>query len=157
MCLSAPHDKEHELRVVVFADASRTESYGQVGVIAGLLVDELQDGAIFHATSWLSHKAKRPVKSVPSAEILAAAEGIDEGKTVAATYSELLGMAVKLQVCVDSKDLYSTLSTQRNSVDRSIRGDVGAVRFDFMTGLVDKITWIPGKANLADVLSQLAR
>lgn len=40
--------------------------------------DELKRESIFHAICWVSHKSKRLVKIVPSAEILVASEGINE-------------------------------------------------------------------------------
>ena len=77
-------DHKYDLGVLLFADASRTNENGQLGVLAGLLVGELKNNAIYHAVSWRSHKSKRPVKSVSAAEILAAAEGIDEEKSLLA-------------------------------------------------------------------------
>lgn len=150
-----PTDKrEHELSVLVFADASRVDEAGQLGVLTGLLVGEMKSNSIYHPISWISHKAKRPVKSVPAAEILAAGEGIDEGKVIAAAYSELLDMDIRVRLCVDSKDLFTSLSTQRNSIDRAIRADVGCIRYEFQTGAVEKISWIPGNTNLADPLTK---
>ena len=147
-------NSRYELSVLVFADASRIDDCGQLGVVTGLLIGEMKNNSIYHAISWMSHKAKRPVKSVPAAEIFAAAEGIDEGKTIAKAYSELLDMEIKLRIAVDSKDLFTSLSTQRNSIDKSIRGDVSCIRFEFQTGAVDTISWIPGQANLADPLTK---
>lgn len=144
----------HELTVLVFSEASRSDEAGQLGVITGFLIGEMKNNAIYHPISWLSHKSKRPVKSVPAAEILAAGEGIDEGKTIARTYSDLLDMDVGMRLCVDSKDLFTSLSTQKNSIDKSIRGDVGCIRYEFQTGAVEKISWIPGSVNLADPLTK---
>lgn len=138
----------------MFSDASRVDENGQIGVLTGLLVGEMENNSIYHPLSWISHKAKRPVKSVPAAEILAATEGIDEGKTISSAYSELMCMDIKLRLCVDSKDLFTSLSTHRNSIDRSIRGDVSCIRFEFQTGAVDKISWVPGNVNLADPLTK---
>ena len=90
---------------------------------------------------------------MPAAEILAASEAIDEGKMIAKTVSQLLGIPIPLTILVDSKDLFTSMSTQRNSIDRSIRGDVGCIRFEFQTGNIQNITWIPGKTNIADVLN----
>lgn len=101
--------------------------------------------AIYHPISWISHKSKRPVKNVPIADILAAAEGIDEGKAISLAYSELMDMEIKFKLCVDSRDLFTSLSTQRNSIDRSIRGDVACITYEFETGTVESISWIPGK------------
>lgn len=144
----------HEISIAVFANASRIDENGQIGVLAGLLIGELTEGAVFYTLLWLSHKSRRPVKSVPAAEILAAAEGIDEEKMLAATYSEFLGVQVKLRVYIDSKDLFSSLSTQRVSVDRSIRSDVSCIRYEFQTGNVNELSWITGKLNLSDPLTK---
>ena len=71
--------KEYHLSILIFSDASRSDENGQHGIILGLLVGELERNAINHTLSWISHKSKRPVKSVPATGILAASEGIDEG------------------------------------------------------------------------------
>lgn len=128
-----------EVSILVFSDASRVDENGQIGIVSGLLLGELKEGTPYHILSWISHKTKRPVKSVPAAEILAASGAIDEGKLLKKAYSELINVEVKLIVCVDSKDLFTSLSTQRLSLDRSIRGDVSSIRFEFETGTVDQI------------------
>lgn len=109
---------------------------------------------MLHTLSWSSHKSKRPVKSIGAAEILAAGEAIDEGKVLAKAYEVLLGMNIDLLIAVDSKDLFETLSTCRNSIDRSIRADVSVIRYEFETQKVNRIFWIPGKVNLADPLTK---
>lgn len=150
-----PTDKViHKLSVLVFTDASRTDDVGRLGVFTGMLIDEMEENAIFHAISWVSHKSKLPVKSVPAAEILAAFEGIDEGKTIAKAYTEVLDMEIKLRFALYYKDLFTSLSTQKKSIDKSIRGDVSCIRYEFQTGAVDKISWIPGQANLAEPLTK---
>lgn len=90
--------------MLVFADASRIDEIGQLGDIAGLLIGDFRKQSIFHVTSWISHKSKRPVKSVPAAEIFTADEGIDEGKIIAAAYSEILSFKVMPHLCLDFKD-----------------------------------------------------
>lgn len=107
------------------------------------MVGEFKSGFMFHSISWLSHKSRRPTKSTPDAEIISAPEAIDEAKKIAYTYKQLLGIDV--QICVGYKDLFTSLLTQRNSIDRSIRIDVAYIRFEFQVCSVDKVTWIPGK------------
>lgn len=63
-------------------------------------------------------------------------------------------MDIKLRLAVNSKDLFTSLSTQNNSIGKSIRGDVSYVRCKFQTGAVDKTSWIPGQSNLADPLTK---
>lgn len=90
---------------------SRTDAYGQVVILSGLLLDEFKEGALFHVVSWMYDKTKRPIRSVPAAETLAAAKSVDEGKTIKGTYNEILSLDIELQIFVDSKDLYNSLST----------------------------------------------
>lgn len=87
--------------VCKFADASHIDSCGQLGVITGLLVGEMKSNSIYYVMYWMSHKYKRPVNGVPAAEILATAEGMYDGKTVAKKYYELLVIDVKLHLCVE--------------------------------------------------------
>ena len=51
----------------------------------------------------------------------------------------------------DSKDLYTSLSAQRNSIYKSILADVNVIRFEYETHAVNTVAWIPGKINPADV------
>lgn len=147
-------NKDLQVSVIVFAGASKTDENGQLGLITGLVFGDMSDRSTFHTLSWLSHKSRRPVKRVPAAEILASSEGIDEGKIISGVYTESFNSKTALELLLDSKDLFASLSTQRLSVDRSIRGDVASIRFDFQTGSVQNISWIPGKINLADVLTK---
>ncbi|PXF39635.1 hypothetical protein BWQ96_10233 [Gracilariopsis chorda] len=88
--------KECQVSLVVFADASRGTDHGQLGYIAGLLFGDLKENTVFHTVAWTSHKSRRPVKSIGSAEKLAAGEGIDEGKFLAEAYRKILDTDIKL-------------------------------------------------------------
>ena len=123
--------KADELTLVIFADASKSDQNGQIGVLCGLMFGNMSPESVFHLITWVSHKAKRPVKSVPAAEILAAGESIDEGKVIKLALVEMLGVKVNLHICIDSKDLFFSMSTHKASIDKSIRSDVGAIRYDF--------------------------
>ncbi len=68
------------------------------------------------------------MKSVGSAETLAAGASIDEGKLLVKAYERLLNVGINLLIAVDSKDLYDTLSSCRKATDRSIRSDVSVRR-----------------------------
>lgn len=136
--------------VLVFSDAGRRLDSGQLSYFAGLLVGNFQQGSLFYTLSWSSHKSKRPVKSVGAAEILAASEAIDEEKMLKMAMSLLLFNNIPLLVALDSRDLFTSLSTQRNSVDKSIRADVNVIRYEFETQHVDEIIWIPDRVNLTD-------
>lgn len=87
--------------------------------------------------------------SIEAAESLAADEAIDVGKSLVKTYKRLMGISLDLIIVVDSKDLLTTLFTHRQSTDKSIRGEIGVIRYEFETKAVSKI--VPGKLNFADI------
>lgn len=91
--------------------------------------------------------------SVSAAEILVTIEGIDEVKMTADAYRELLKMEINTQICVDSKDVFTASSTQRNYIDRSMRSDVACISFEFQVVTIHQITRGPGKLNLTDALT----
>lgn len=99
----------HRLLVLVFVDASRSNASGQIGFRTGLLIDEIKKDSIFHAISQLSHKSKKSTRTVPAAETPVASEAVDHRKEIAEKYTELLNVDVRLQIVVDSKDLYDSI------------------------------------------------
>lgn len=68
--------------------------------------------------------------------------------------SELVWLDIKVLLCVDRKDLFTSLSTQRNLIDRSIRGDFSSIRFEFYTGTVEETLLVPDNKNLSDPLTK---
>ena len=145
-----PLNTAFPISVCIFADAGRVCDHGQLSCLAGILLGQLQKDSPFYPVWWMSHKSRRPVKSIASAEILAVGEAVDEGKCLKDTMIQLLGIKIELIVVTDSKDLYNSLSTQRNATDRSVRADVNVIRYELETNSVDHIVWIPGRVNLAD-------
>lgn len=93
---------------------------------------------------------RNPVRSIGTAEILAASETIDEGKVLKQSLPPLLSVSINLIDALDSRDVFTILSTQRNSIDKSIRADVNCIHYDFEVKNVNEIIWIPGKATLTD-------
>lgn len=127
-----------QLSVVVFADAGRVTIHGQLSYLAGLMLGPLEKGSTFYTISWTSHKSKHPTRSTAAAEILAVGEGIEEENTIKSMIYMALGFKVKLMVITDSRDLFTSLSTQRNSIDNYIRADVHVIRYEFQTKLSTK-------------------
>ena len=59
----------------------------------------------------------------------AAGEAIDEGKFLVKAIEELFSTEVSLYIVVDSKDMFSALSTCRMASDCSVCGDASSIRF----------------------------
>ena len=146
--------KDYEVSILVFSDASRKQDDSKLAYVCGILIGEFQVNSTWHILSWSSRKSGKPVKSIATAEIIAASEAIDEGKVIKNAIQFLLNMEIKLILAVDSNNLYEALSTSHTSSDRSIRGEVGVIRYEFETHNVDQIRWIPGKVNLSDALTK---
>lgn len=134
----------------VFPDAGRLSDYGQLSIIRGVFLGALKMESMFFVLPWLSHKSRRPVKSFAAAETLAVGEALDEGKVLKCTIFKLLNVDIELILITDSKDLFTSLSTQRSSIDKYISADVNSILFELETYAVDKIVWIPNRLNLAD-------
>lgn len=90
------------------------------------------------------------MKSISVDEILAGAESIDEEKVLKTAMYTLLGMLLRLLVAVHSRDLFTSLSTKRNSIDKSIRANINSIRYEYENGNADEVIWIPGRVNLTD-------
>lgn len=74
----------------------------------------------------------------------------NEGKNLRYTSSILLGKSLDLFIVTNSKDLYTSLSTKRKSIDRSIHADINLIQYAFETGYINNIVGIPGATNTAD-------
>lgn len=72
----------------------------------------MERGSIYHTLSCQSHCAKRTSRQIGAAEILAADESIDEYKILAKTLFDIYIIYVLLTDALDSKDLFTSLSTQ---------------------------------------------
>lgn len=68
-----------EVSLLIFSNAAKRQSHGQICFIAGLLFGDFQTGLIYHVLPWTSHKSDGPTKSVGAAETFAAGESTDEG------------------------------------------------------------------------------
>ena len=114
----------------------------------------MQTGSPFHTLGWTSRKSKRPVGSIGSAETIAAVIAIDEGKLLCRSIRSLINVEVKLRICVDSKDLWDSLTTCHEPTEKSIKADVNVIQYAYETRNISCMTWIPGKLNPADVLTE---
>ena len=150
-----PTSGTFDISVVMFSDAGRPSEHGQLGYIGGILLGPLRQGSIFHTLTWRSHLSNRPTKSSGSAETLAAGDAIDDGKLIVDTLNILLTDGIHLVVVVDCKDLFTSLSTCRNPVDKSMRADVSLIRYNYETRRLNRLIWTPGSLNPADVLTKL--
>lgn len=92
----------------MLSDTNRLDKHVQLGYNAVLFIWNFSKKSPFHVLIRASRKSKRLALSIGSADAIAAAIAIDEGKLLAMAYSNLLRIEMKIMVRVDSK-IYGTL------------------------------------------------
>lgn len=108
-------------------------------MIVGLFIDTLIFGFTHYVVSWSFQISKRPVKSISSSEIFTAGETIDIGKLIVNAYRSVYNTDIDLFIVIESKDLFTTLFTQRKSINRSNHRDVAVIRYKFETKTVSEM------------------
>lgn len=78
-------------------------------------------------------KSRRPIRSTPAAEALAASDALNELIVLRTATKTILGTRIEPWALVDSKDSYNPPTMQHNSIDRSVRDDVNFTRLKFGT------------------------
>lgn len=136
---------------LLISDAGLHCDRAQLRHAAGVLFGAIEALSVFHIWSWSSHRCKWPVKSIWAAEYLAAGKAIDECKILSLTQSLIYKTDIALVLVLDSKDPFTSLSTQRNAIDNSMRGDVHGIRHNFETKAVSCMAWVSRKEILADL------
>lgn len=114
-----------------FLDAGRYVGKAQLSSIPVVFVAGCKHGSIFQALSLFSHRSRSPVrspvKSTSVARSTAAGESIDKWMTISSTLFTCYPCSILLWISVYSKKSFATLSTERNSIGKSVRGDLCVV------------------------------
>lgn len=139
---------------LVFSDAGQKVDDGQLSGLAGLLLESPENGSVFHTLSLISHKSKRPVKSVGAAKIQTAGESIDERKKLRLTLSIQLPLEIYFMLILSSRDLFNSLCFSKNFMDRSILADFNVICYQFEMCNVFSMIWVPDKVNLAGMCTK---
>lgn len=119
----------YSVSLLGFCDAGTSAESEQLAHIAGLLFVPMKSESIFHFKSWSEHKSRRPVESIGASEMLGAGNAFDLEKIPLKASHKLSSLPRDFIIAVDSENLYTMLTSQGQSVDKSIRGDVGVIRY----------------------------
>lgn len=105
----------HSASILVFFKAGKYDDHGQTSVLPILFFEK--KSSLFHVLSLIYHMSERSVKAVNSTQILTAGYEINEGKLFRLAMTSLLSLTTNLMLVVDSRDLFNSLLTCRNSAD----------------------------------------
>jgi hypothetical protein len=146
------------MKVCSFSDGAFTVassfSCGQSGVLAGLHMQLDRGESVYHAIDFYSGKQKRVVHSSFGAEILACADADDRGYSIKFGLSELLQAEIELELNVDSRGLFDTITTLHEAREYRLRQTVQRVRDSFESRRLDVLRWVRGFLNVADALTK---
>lgn len=124
--------------------------YFQPSFRALLLVGTFTEGLLFYICSWMSHNLRRPAKYIGVAELLAASEAIEKGKTLKQALSILLLIRLQLLIAIEYRDLFTSPSTKWNPINKAIGAEVNVIHYEYETAHANEIIYIPGRVNLTD-------
>jgi hypothetical protein len=154
----APAANIVSMKVCSFSDAAfnvaSSVSYGQSGVLVGLLMQLDRGESVYHAIDFYSGKQKRVVYSSFGAEILACADADDRGYAIKFGLSELLQAEIELELNVDSRGLFDTITTLHEAREYRLRQTVQRIRDSFESRQLDVLRWVRGILNVADALTK---
>ena len=107
--------------------------------------------------SWHCNKISRVVDSTLSAECLSLKDGLNEAVYVRQVIEELYGMkaaTIPVHGIVDNKGTVDAVHSTTNVTDKKLRRDVAGIKQMMSEGEVTKVTWCPGKEQLADCMTK---
>ena len=107
---------------------------------------------------WRSNKVRRVVSSSLAAEVLALSEGLEAANGIKDILVEMLGKeAADLQIhgYTDNKTGFGAVYSDTNAIrEVRTRREVCKIREMIREGLVQKVKWVPGTEQLADILTK---
>ena len=107
--------------------------------------------------SWQCNKISRVVDSTLAAECLSLKDGLNEAIYVRQVIEELLGLkaqSIPVHGIVDNKGTVDAVHSTTNVTDKKLRRDVAGIKQMMSEGEVRKVTWCPGKEQLADCMTK---
>lgn len=87
--------QSNNLSIVAFVHPSYSSKSSQLCYVIRLLINEVQKGNPFHVLTSSSHRSRRPAKSTPAVDIIAASEAVEKTVVLKDVMSTVVGSSVK--------------------------------------------------------------
>ena len=144
---------KNTLRIIVFTDSSfanNRDYTSQIGYVI-IVADGENNANIIH---WSSTKCRRITRSVLASELYALSNGYDLAASLKSTIETILGTAIPLVVCTDSKSLFDCLVKLGTTQEKRLMVDLMCLRQAYERRGIAEIKWIEGNSNPADAMTK---
>ena len=105
---------------------------------------------------WQSNKIKRVVRSTLAAEALSLCDGLENAIFLRDVLAEVWNTPEKIKILgvVDNMSVVDAISSTTSVADKRLRREISAIKEMLSGNEVTSIKWVPGKLQLADVLTK---
>lgn len=150
--------KAENASLCALSDAShqKDKDYGQTDLLIGILCQcKLQKRSTFHVIDWVSQKQQRVSYSSYGSEILAAATADEFSFYYKQAINTLFPLSpLKLELNVDSKALWDTITTLHEGRVYRLRSTMQRLRNAFEAKEINIMRWLPDTENVSDALTK---
>lgn len=134
------------------SDASLRERDSKTNVREGILIFRRSDD-IIHPIGWTSRLARRVARSTSTAELLSAADAVDQ-ITYLNTVLKEIDSTTPTELILDSKTTFHLCATASEPQEAKNKIILASIREEHHMSSLATIRWTPGNRHLADALTK---
>ncbi len=154
--ISAIKDLKHA-ELWMFSDASHGNLNDGVDSTAGyilFLVDTKTTNVA--PIEWKCNKINRVTSSTLAAEAISMHRAMDAAIATKWCLKAMLGdhFPFPVKLIVDNRDAFEAVHSATDVAERRLRREIGAVKSELKQGSIDKLVWVPGDMQVADILTK---
>lgn len=142
-------------KIVCYSDASLGNLNNGVDSTGGHLVFIVnhETGKVALA-EWQANKIRRVVRSTLAAETLSLCDGLETAIFVNGMIEEIFGKRLGVHAVTDNRSVVEAINSTTMVDDKRLRREISAIKEMLSKDEVCEISWVPGREQLADVLTK---
>ena len=148
-----------DLRIVAYTDSSYRNDQEKVKSIGGRYIGLANQESIVSPITWKSKTIQQVCKSVKTAETRSLERGLEDGIYLSRMICEIFTGKVSesqipVEVYIDSKTLYDSLSSTKQVDEKTIRHLVAWIKEQKEEKKVSSINWVSSEEMVADIFTK---
>ena len=141
-------------KLVIFSDAAHANLDDKVSSVGAHIIYLVNKTGFCCPLTWQSSKIKRVVRSTIAAEALSLQEGLEDAIYLRQILLDLLSVVIPIEAYVDNKSVVEAIHSTKLVDDKRLRLDMGAIKESLQRGEVQRVSWCPGAAQLANCMTK---